>query len=117
MSLAPTVWFTVAAVPSRLSAPAPGRVRSITSTSTSPVSVSAKPKSAALKVWVASSASVSVLSAAVGAVLAASAARTTPVGSLLSVSSCPLLLESYSALATKSTRTRIRWSRSADCSV
>ena len=69
MSALGTTWFIVTAAPSSASVPTPGRLAILTLASVSPVSVSAKRKSAAVKVYAVSWAVVTVLSAAVGAVL------------------------------------------------
>ena len=75
--MSPSIWalvttaFARTAVPSSASAPAAGTVTIFTLASAAPVSVSAKPKSSASKVYAAPTPVVTVLLAAVGAVLAA----------------------------------------------
>ena len=70
----PSIWavvttcLSVTSVPSSASVPGVGRVTIVTLASAAPASVSAKPKSAAVKVYAASSSVVTVLLAAVGAV-------------------------------------------------
>ena len=77
--MSPSIWSVVTtssamtAVPSSASVPTAGRVTIVTLASVAPASSSSKPKSSAVKVYGLSSPVVTVLSAAVGAVLVGAA--------------------------------------------
>ena len=92
MSTSATTWSTDTAAPSSSSAPAAGSVTSVTLARASPESVSSKLKSAAAKVYAVSSSVVTVLSALVGALLAA---LTTMSNSSLTVAPSPSLAVTF----------------------
>ena len=69
MSALVTTWSGVTGAPASARVPNAGKLSIFTLASVAPVSASAKPKSSALKVYVVSEPIVTVLSAAVGAVL------------------------------------------------
>ena len=91
MSALVTTSFVVTAVPSTARVPSAGSVTIFTLASVSPVSASAKPKSASLKVYGLSTTVVTVLWAAVGAVLGVPGAVSLTVMSVPAVREAPVL--------------------------